>query len=113
MDATEHKRWASEFNVKGFPTIISFPAGKKTVRSGKPYNGQRVAGDLIKHAEGIAGAAGAAKVAPMQITSAAVWSEACSGKTVCVIAVLPHVSWVRGEGGRRSHIKGGDPHAPP
>ena len=60
--------------------------------SGKPYNGQRTAGDLTKHAESLAGSAGGARLAPVQLTSAAVWSEACGGKTVCVVAVLPHVS---------------------
>lgn len=41
LDATVHQIKASEYGVKGFPTIKFFPAGPKTSSSAEDYDGGR------------------------------------------------------------------------
>lgn len=92
VDATVHQKWAGQFNVRGFPTIISFPHGKKTAASGTPYQGGRSASDLIRHATALAEAGGPSKGAVAQLTTPDVWGEQCAGKRLCLLAVLPHLA---------------------
>lgn len=43
IDVTQHSAVASQFKVNGYPTIITFPAGKKTPGDMKKYTGPRQA----------------------------------------------------------------------
>jgi len=91
VDATAHQALGSKFNVKGFPTIIAFPPGKKTAASGKEYSGGRDAASIAAHAASLAESAGPVRGSVAQLTGAAVWEEHCSAKRICLVAVLPHI----------------------
>lgn len=88
LDATAHQSKASEYGVRGYPTIKFFPAGKK--KDAEEYDGGRTARDIVEWASG--------KVLDNmpppelnQITSNAVVEEACGNNPICIIAVLPHI----------------------
>ncbi|KAH9372466.1 hypothetical protein HPB48_011316 [Haemaphysalis longicornis] len=48
VDATVHQGLASQFDVKGYPTIKFFPGGKKDRHSAEEYNGGRTADDIVQ-----------------------------------------------------------------
>ena len=91
VDATAHQALGAKFNVKGFPTIVAFPPGKKTAASGKVYNGGRDASSLAAHASSLLEGAGPVRGSVAQLTGAAVWEEHCGAKRICLVAVLPHI----------------------
>lgn len=90
LDATVHQSKASEYGVRGYPTIKYFPAGKKTARDSEEYNGGRVASDIVswaldKHSS---------NVAPpelVEVVDEKSFDEGCEGKPLCIISVLPHI----------------------
>lgn len=58
LDATVHQRKASEYNVRGYPSIKYFAGGKKDSSSAEDYSGGRTASDIVafaleKHAENV------------------------------------------------------------
>ncbi|XP_034668017.1 protein disulfide-isomerase A6 homolog [Drosophila subobscura] len=90
LDATAHQGKAAEYNVRGYPTIKFFAAGAKSASDAQEYQGGRTASDIVswasdKHTENVP--------APelVQITSEAILDDACEGKPLCIISVLPHI----------------------
>ncbi|KAF0311214.1 Protein disulfide-isomerase A6 [Amphibalanus amphitrite] len=90
LDATAHQAKASEYGVRGYPTIKFFGAGSKSRGSADEYDGGRTADDIVRWAEEKA----VASLPPpeiKQITSDKVLKEACEEHGLCVIAFLPHI----------------------
>ena len=88
VDATVHSSKATEYGVRGYPTIKFFPAGKK--KSAEEYNGGRTAEDIINWANEQV----QENLPPpelLQITSNEVLEDACNNHPLCVISVLPHI----------------------
>lgn len=50
LDATVNQGKASEYEVRGYPTIKMFAAGKKGIDSVEEYNGGRTSGDIVNWA---------------------------------------------------------------
>lgn len=90
VDATVHQDIASEFNVRGYPTIKYFPAGAKDRSSAEEYNGGRTADDIVAWAS-----EKAAENAPppeiSQLTSSKGLETACNDNQLCIVSVLPHI----------------------
>ncbi|XP_075545993.1 protein disulfide-isomerase A6 homolog isoform X2 [Dermacentor variabilis] len=90
VDATVHQGLAAQYDVKGYPTIKYFPAGKKDRHSAKEYNGGRTADDIVQWAlEKAAESAPAPEL--LQVTKESVLKEACQDSQLCVVSVLPHI----------------------
>ena len=88
LDATVHSSKASEYGVRGYPTIKFFPAGKKS--SPEDYDGGRTADAIVEWASDKA----VANIPPpevIQVVSDAVLTEGCSNHAICIISVLPHI----------------------
>lgn len=90
LDATVHQAKASEYEVRGFPTIKFFPGGKKSRRDAQDYDGGRTATDIVtwaldKHTDSI--------VPPelIEIIDESSFDAACEEKSLCVVSVLPHI----------------------
>mmetsp|Transcript_16020 Transcript_16020/g.23773 ORF Transcript_16020/g.23773 Transcript_16020/m.23773 type:complete len:436 (+) Transcript_16020:16-1323(+) len=96
VDCTVHTDLAQKYGVKGYPTIMIFPIGKKTMPI--TYNGPRESAGIVSESLQILEASGIdPKV--VQITEEKNIEKYCSGSTkICVIAALPHIS----EGGKDS-----------
>jgi protein disulfide-isomerase A6 len=89
VDATVHTVVSGKFNIRGFPTIKWFPAGKKTLKDAADYDGGRTASDIISWAQGKV----QENVAPpelLELTSAEVLKTGC-GNPLCVVSVLPQL----------------------
>ncbi|XP_075545992.1 protein disulfide-isomerase A6 homolog isoform X1 [Dermacentor variabilis] len=90
VDATVHQGLASQYDVKGYPTIKYFPAGKKYRHSAEEYNGGRTADDVVQWAlDKVAECASAPEL--LQVTKESVLKEACQDSQLCVVSVLPHI----------------------
>lgn len=90
VDATVQQQIASEFNIRGYPTIKFFSPGSRSPSDAQEYNGGRTAEDIVswassKYTENVP--------APeiKQITNEATFKEACSDHPLCIVAVLPHI----------------------
>lgn len=91
LDATAHQSKASEYGVRGYPTIKFFAGGKKSGPSdAQEYDGGRTASDIVawaleKHVDSIP--------APelVEIVDESSFDKACEGKPLCVVSVLPHI----------------------
>lgn len=89
LDATVHTVIANRFSIRGFPTIKYFPAGSKDP-NGEEYDGGRTSSDIVKFAEEKL----AENVPPpelVQLTEDSVLKDACEGKQLCIVSVLPHI----------------------
>jgi len=90
VDATVHNSLASEYDVKGYPSIKFFPGGKKTRRDAEDYGGGRTASEIVSWASDKA-----AESAPppelLQILSETELSKGCNDHGLCVVSVLPHI----------------------
>ena len=71
---------------------MSFPPGKKTYASAKPYEGGRTASAIEAAARAIVEAAGGVPSPAIELTGPAVWTEHCGAETkrICVLAFRPH-----------------------
>lgn len=90
LDATVHTRKASQYSIKGYPTIKYFPAGKKTKDSAEEYDGGRNAKEIVNWALDKV----AENVPPpevRQILDENYFKEDCDQKPLCVVSVLPHI----------------------
>ncbi|CAI8055677.1 Protein disulfide-isomerase A6 [Geodia barretti] len=50
VDATVHKAVASRYQIQGFPTIKTWPAGSKTAEGFEDYSGGRTTSDIVQWA---------------------------------------------------------------
>lgn len=90
LDATVHTVMAGRFEVRGFPTIKMFPAGKKDQSDAVEYDGGRTSDDIVawaldKLAENVPAPE------PIELTSSEVLKTACEDHQLCVISILPHI----------------------
>ena len=88
LDATVHTSKASQYNIRGYPTIKFFPGGKKS--QPEEYDGGRTADDIINWGNDKA----AASIPPpelLELTSNDVLEKACNEHPLCIVAVLPHI----------------------
>jgi len=88
VDATVHSSKASEYGVRGYPTIKFFPAGKK----GEPeeYDGGRTADAIIAWASDKY----EANIPPPELTqiiSDDTLANGCKNNAICIVSVLPHI----------------------
>ncbi|CAD5229449.1 unnamed protein product [Bursaphelenchus okinawaensis] len=90
LDATVHQGKASEYQIKGFPTIKYFPPGSSSASDAVDYQGGRTSSDLIAFAS----AQAAENLPPpelKQLVSKESFAEACENKQLCVITFLPQL----------------------
>eukprot|EP00656_Telonema_subtile_P008757 TRINITY_DN14091_c0_g1_i1.p1 TRINITY_DN14091_c0_g1~~TRINITY_DN14091_c0_g1_i1.p1 ORF type:complete len:461 (-),score=156.44 TRINITY_DN14091_c0_g1_i1:103-1407(-) len=88
LDATVHKTVAGQYGVKGFPTIKYFGADKSA--GPQDYEGGRSKADIVTFGMD----ALEASLPPPEVhelVSLGVWSEACEGKSICLVGFLPGV----------------------
>merc|ERR1711911_388761 len=52
LDATVHSAKASQYGIKGYPTIKFFPAGSRSASAAEEYDGGRTASDIVNWASG-------------------------------------------------------------
>jgi len=90
VDATVHTSIASEYGVKGYPTIKFFPGGKKTKSSAEDYDGGRETSDIVSWVTDKA-AASAPPPELVQILGETELSTGCNDNALCVVSVLPHI----------------------
>nr|XP_031830578.1 protein disulfide-isomerase A6 homolog [Nomia melanderi] len=90
LDATVNKVKASQYEIKGYPTIKYFAPGKKSFDSVQEYDGGRTSSDIVTWAiEKLAENVPAPEV--IQIVNEDSLKFACEDKPLCVISVLPHI----------------------
>ncbi|XP_054015240.1 protein disulfide-isomerase A6 homolog [Hylaeus anthracinus] len=90
IDATVNRVKASQYAIKGYPTIKYFAPGKKSSDSVQEYDGGRTSNDIVSWAlEKLAENIPAPEIA--QIISEKSFKEACVDKPLCVVSVLPHI----------------------
>lgn len=87
LDATQHGSIASDYGIRGYPSIKYFAPGSSEPED---YEGGRTAADIVAWAEEKA----AENIAPpevKQIVSEKDLEKACGEHPLCVIAFLPHI----------------------
>lgn len=90
IDATVNRVKASQYDIKGYPTIKYFAPGKKSFDSVEQYEGGRTSSEIVNWAlEKLAENIPAPKVT--QIVNLESLKEACEDKPLCIVSVLPHI----------------------
>eukprot|EP01059_Diplonema_ambulator_P026540 TRINITY_DN43849_c0_g1_i1.p1 TRINITY_DN43849_c0_g1~~TRINITY_DN43849_c0_g1_i1.p1 ORF type:complete len:292 (+),score=64.26 TRINITY_DN43849_c0_g1_i1:77-952(+) len=105
VDATQYGDLAKMFDVSGYPTIITFPHGKKEDEEGiiiEQYTGGRDADGIIEYAATQLEKVGIDISTIDEVVSKAS-IESCLGKKYCAVFSLPHVI-DSGADGRNSYI---------
>lgn len=89
LDATVHTTIANQYEIRGFPTIKVFGAGKKD-GTAEDYEGGRTLSDIVTFATERA----AESLPPpevTQITREDQLTDQCKDAQLCVVSVLPHI----------------------
>ncbi|XP_076282256.1 protein disulfide-isomerase A6 homolog CaBP1 isoform X2 [Lasioglossum baleicum] len=90
LDATINKVKASQYEIRGYPTIKYFAPGKKSFDSVQEYDGGRTSSDIVSWAiEKLAENVPAPEVT--QLLNKRTLENACEDKPLCVVSVLPHI----------------------
>ena len=90
VDATVHQNIASKYNIRGYPTIKYFPAGRKDHSTAEEYDGGRDASGIISWALGkFAENLPAPEI--VELTEQKTLDDACENKAICIIAALPNI----------------------
>lgn len=102
LDATANEQKAAEYGIRGFPTIKVFGPNAASPSDAQDYPGARTASAISSFAlQALDAMGGGLKI--KELTSADVLTDFCSGKSSCVIAVLPHISESR-KSGREAYL---------
>lgn len=102
LDATAHEQKAAEYGIRGFPTIKVFGPGASSPSDAQDYQGARTASGITSYAlQALDKLGGGLKI--KELHSADVLADFCSGKSSCVIAVLPHLT-ESGKAGREDYL---------
>lgn len=90
LDATINKVKASQYEIRGYPTIKYFAPGKKSFDSVQEYDGGRTSSDIVSWAiEKLAENVPAPEVT--QLLNKRTLENTCEDKPLCVVSVLPHI----------------------
>ncbi|TYZ50783.1 hypothetical protein PybrP1_012749 [[Pythium] brassicae (nom. inval.)] len=102
LDADTHKGKAGEYGIRGFPTIKVFGPTAASAEDAEDYQGPRTAAGITTFAlQALDKLGGGLKI--KELHSAEVFADFCSGKSSCVVAVLPHLS-ESGKSGREGYL---------
>lgn len=102
LDATAHEKKAAEYGIRGFPTIKVFGPAASSANDAQDYQGARTASGITSYAlQALEKLGGGLKI--KELNSADVLTDFCSGKSSCVIAVLPHIT-ESGKSGREGYL---------
>lgn len=90
IDASEYQSYAQKYGIRGFPTLLYFPAGPKTQSDAKPYEGDRSTASIVQWAREMASEF---KPTPevQQLTSDKQLHDTCDNSQICIISVLPQL----------------------
>jgi protein disulfide-isomerase A6 len=102
LDATAHEGKAAEYGIKGFPTIKVFGPTATSSSDAQDYQGPREAAGITAYALQKLETMGGGMKMP-EITSQTVLTDHCVGKSICVLAVLPHIM-DSGKDGRENYL---------
>ncbi|KAJ0409169.1 hypothetical protein ATCC90586_010250 [Pythium insidiosum] len=103
IDATANEKTAQEFGIRGFPTIKVFGPTASSPDDAQDYQGARTASAITTYGlQALERLGGGLKI--KELVSAEVLTDFCSGKSSCVIGVLPHIT-ESGKAGRESYLK--------
>ena len=81
---------ASQYGIKGYPTIKYFGPGKKDSDSAQDYDGGRTSSDIVTWAlEKLSENIPAPELT--QIVDEKSLKQACEDKPLCIVSVLPHI----------------------
>ncbi|KAJ8684102.1 hypothetical protein QAD02_019894 [Eretmocerus hayati] len=90
LDATANTIKASQYEVRGYPTIKYFAPGKKDSDSMQEYDGGRTSSDIVNWAlDKLSENIPAPELA--QLVDEESLKEACENKPLCIVSVLPHI----------------------
>ncbi|RLN96413.1 hypothetical protein BBJ28_00020473 [Nothophytophthora sp. Chile5] len=102
LDATANEQKAAEYGIRGFPTIKVFGPSASAASDAQDYPGARTASGISTFAlQALDALGGGLKI--KELTSADVLTDFCSGKSSCVIGVLPHIT-ESGKSGREGYL---------
>ncbi|RHY55903.1 hypothetical protein DYB26_000147 [Aphanomyces astaci] len=107
LDATAAERKAGEYGIKGFPTIKLFGPTASSASDAQDYQGPRQASGIVSYALNQLEKLGGGLKVP-EITSTATLHDHCAGKSICVVALLPHIidSGAKGRTDYLSQVEG-------
>ncbi|XP_058801086.1 protein disulfide-isomerase A6 homolog [Phymastichus coffea] len=90
LDATVHTIKASQYEIRGYPSIKFFAPGKKDSDSVSDYDGGRTSNDIVTWAlEKLTESVPAPEI--VQIVDEKSLKKACEDKPLCIVSVLPHI----------------------